>query len=260
MRGYRRPGAPQAAILEAGSEGAPDGLFAATLAYPHYKADQIGSVPWPRTPRMCWSSRAWPPGAPERPEHSYSRSMRIPALYADAHIPGAIGFDWQKDLQDQVRRDFLGHNASGRCSLERDLKRPHDRAVWDRNNWFAAYTYWYLKYYGHNEVLLLNGPREKWIADGRARARADLPASPTAELHCEDPVTRRSARDARRSSMRDRRPGSARRRTLPRGVRWGCDLALRVYEQEGAQRAGHIPGAASIRGRRRSTRMAPSSR
>ena len=45
----------------------------------------------------------------------------------------------------------------------------------DRNNWFAAYTYWYLKYYGHDKVLLLNGPREKWIADGRPTS-TDVPA------------------------------------------------------------------------------------
>ena len=91
-----------------------------------------------------------------------------PALYADAHIPGAIGFDWKKDLQDQVKRDFLGPEEFGELFGSRGISDEHQIVLYgDRNNWFAAYTYWYLKYYGHDNVKLLNGPREKWIAEGR---------------------------------------------------------------------------------------------
>src|SRR3954465_14979405 len=107
-------------------------------------------------------------------QHLDDDSIRIvevdenPALYADAHIPGAIGFDWKQDLQDQVKRDFLGPEAFGELFGSRGIDDDHTIVLYgDRNNWFAAYTYWYLKYYGHQNVLLVNGPREKWISEGR---------------------------------------------------------------------------------------------
>ena len=107
-------------------------------------------------------------------DHLDDDSIRIvevdenPALYADAHIPGAIGFDWKKDLQDQVKRDFLEPEAFGDLFGSRGLSNDHTIVLYgDRNNWFAAYTYWYLKFYGHDTVLLMNGPREKWISEGR---------------------------------------------------------------------------------------------
>src|SRR4051812_13588640 len=91
-----------------------------------------------------------------------------PALYAEAHIPGAIGFDWRKELQDQVKRDFLGPEEFGELLGSRGISDDHTIVLYgDRNNWFAAYTYWYMKYYGHAAVKLVNGPREKWIAEGR---------------------------------------------------------------------------------------------
>src|SRR2546423_7770589 len=107
-------------------------------------------------------------------DHLDDDSIRIvevdenPALYAEAHIPGAIGFDWKSDLQDQVKRDFLGPGAFGELFGSRGIANDHTIVLYgDRNNWFAAYTYWYLKYYGHDRVLLMNGPREKWIAESR---------------------------------------------------------------------------------------------
>src|SRR3954466_10389083 len=106
--------------------------------------------------------------------HLNDESIRVvevdenPALYAEAHIPGAIGFDWKKDLQDQVKRDFLGPAEFGELFGSRGISNDHTIVLYgDRNNWFAAYTYWYLKYYGHDAVKLVNGPREKWLPRGR---------------------------------------------------------------------------------------------
>src|ERR1700733_11804186 len=114
-------------------------------------------------------------------EHLGDDSIRIvevdenPKLYEEAHIPGAIGFDWKADLQDPVRRDFLGRAAFGELFGASGISDQHTVVLYgDRNNWFAAYTYWYLKYYGHEQVLLLNGPRERWIAEGRPTT-VDLP-------------------------------------------------------------------------------------
>src|SRR5213592_2592449 len=114
-------------------------------------------------------------------EHLSDDDIRIvevdenPGLYAEAHITGAIGFDWKKDLQDQVKRDFLSADEFGELMGSRGISNDHTIVLYgDRNNWFAAYTYWYFKYYGHGNVRLVNGPREKWIAEGRATT-SDLP-------------------------------------------------------------------------------------
>src|SRR5205807_4679435 len=102
-------------------------------------------------------------------------------LYAEAHIPGAVGFDWKRDLQDQVKRDFLGPEEFGQLFGSRGISNDHLIVLYgDRNNWFAAYTYWYLKYYSHDNVKLLNGPREKWISEGRATTTEVPSFSPTA--------------------------------------------------------------------------------
>src|SRR5665648_839616 len=115
-------------------------------------------------------------------DHLSDDSIRIvevdenPGLYAEAHIPGAIGFDWKIDLQDQVKRDFLGPKEFGDLFGGRGISNEHTIVLYgDRNNWFAAYTFWYLKYYGHNNVKLVNGPREKWIAEGRPTT-SDVPS------------------------------------------------------------------------------------
>src|SRR4030081_1555705 len=108
-------------------------------------------------------------------DHLNDDSVRIvevdenPALYEESHIPGAIGFDWRTDLQDQVKRDFLGPEDFGNLFGSRGVSNEHQVILYgDRNNWFAAYTYWYLKYYGHHTVKLLNAPRERSISEARA--------------------------------------------------------------------------------------------
>ena len=183
-------------------------------------------------------------------EHLNDESIRIvevdenPALYAEAHIPGAIGFDWQKDLQDPVRRDFLDPQAFGELVGSRGISNEHTIVLYgDRNNWFAAYTYWYLKYYGHEQVLLLDGPREKWIADGLATS-AELPGYAPVSF------TAQPGEDA----IRARREEVLEAIDAPTrlvDVRSPAEFAGEIispsgYEQEGAQRGGHIPGAASV--------------
>jgi thiosulfate/3-mercaptopyruvate sulfurtransferase len=183
-------------------------------------------------------------------EHLNDDSIRIvevdenPQLYAEGHIPGAIGFDWKKDLQDQVKRDFLGPEAFGDLFGSRGISNEHTIVLYgDRNNWFAAYTYWYLKYYGHDKVLLVNGPREKWIAEERPTT-TDVPNHPRASF------TAQPGDDAIRA-RRDEVLAALDSETKLVDVRSpqeysGELIAMPGYEQEGAQRGGHIPGAASI--------------
>src|SRR5215217_7949073 len=121
-------------------------------------------------------------------DHLNDESIRVvevdenQALYVESHIPGAIGFDWKKDLQDPVKRDFLGPKEFGTLMGDRGISNDHTIVLYgDRNNWFAAYTYWYFKYYGHDKVLLINGPREKWISESRPTTQ-DVPAYDSANF------------------------------------------------------------------------------
>jgi thiosulfate/3-mercaptopyruvate sulfurtransferase len=183
-------------------------------------------------------------------QHLDDENLRIvevdenPALYADAHIPGAIGFDWKADLQDQVRRDFLGPEEFGDLFGSRGISDEHTIVLYgDRNNWFAAYTYWYLKYYGHADVKLLNGPREKWISDGRPTTK-DVPSFEPQSFIAQpgddrirakrDEVLEALDKDVNLVDVRSPQEYS------------GELIAMAGYEQEGAQRGGHIPGAASV--------------
>jgi thiosulfate/3-mercaptopyruvate sulfurtransferase len=183
-------------------------------------------------------------------EHLDDPSIRIvevdenPALYAEAHVPGAIGFDWRTDLQDQVKRDFLGPEEFGALFGARGISDDHTIVLYgDRNNWFAAYTYWYLKYYGHDRVLLVNGPREKWVSEGRPTT-ADVPAYERATFTAQPgDGSIRALRDEVLEALDDGRKLVDVR--SPQEFS-GELIAMAGYEQEGAQRGGHIPGAASI--------------
>jgi thiosulfate/3-mercaptopyruvate sulfurtransferase len=183
-------------------------------------------------------------------QHLNDESIRIvevdenPALYAEGHIPGAIGFDWKTDLQDQVKRDFLGPQDFGALFGSRGISDDHTIVLYgDRNNWFAAYTYWYLKYYGHADARLMNGPREKWIAEGRpttVEVPAHLPAAFVAGRG-DDSIR------ARRDEVLEALTGSHALIDVRSPQEYSGELiAMPGYEQEGAQRAGHIPGAKSI--------------
>ena len=183
-------------------------------------------------------------------EHLGDEEIRIvevdenSSLYAEAHIPGAVGFDWKEDLQDPVKRDFLGPEDFGALFSSRGISSDHTIVLYgDRNNWFAAYTYWYLKYYGHDKVLLLNGPREKWIADGRPTTTATPSHAPASFVAKPGNDAIRARRDEVLAAIDDS--------VNLVDVRSPAEFAGEIispsgYEQEGAQRAGHIPGAASI--------------
>ena len=167
-----------------------------------------------------------------------------PSLYDEAHIPGAIGFDWKHDLQDPVRRRFLEPAEFAELMGSRGISNEHTVVLYgDRNNWFAAYTYWYFRYYGHEAVKLMNGPREKWIAEERETSETapEYPPEDFFVLRTNDSIR----------ALRDRVEVSLGTATRLVDVRSPAEFAGAVitpdgYEQEGAQRGGHIPGAASV--------------
>ncbi|HEY1521785.1 MAG TPA: sulfurtransferase [Solirubrobacteraceae bacterium] len=183
-------------------------------------------------------------------EHLNDDSIRIvevdenPGLYREAHIPGAIGFDWKLDLQDQLKRDFLGPEEFGQLFGSRGVSGDHQVILYgDRNNWFAAYTYWYLRYYGHDNVKLLNGPRERWISENRPTTtdEPDFEATTFTAQPGDEQI--RAKRDEVLAALSDGRQLV----DVRSPQEFSGELISPIgYEQEGAQRGGHIPGAHSI--------------
>jgi thiosulfate/3-mercaptopyruvate sulfurtransferase len=166
-------------------------------------------------------------------------------LYEEGHIPGAVKLHWREDLQDPVERDVVDRETFERLLGERGIGNETAVILYgDKNNWFAAYAYWYLKVYGHGDVRILDGGRQKRIDEGRELS-TDVP-SPEAKSYTakERDESIRAYRDqvhewlgeAKRALVDVRSPGE-----------YAGDLiAPPGYEQEGAQRGGHIPSAASI--------------
>src|ERR671929_566617 len=90
------------------------------------------------------------------------------AAYEKNHIRGAVRVDWRQDLQDPVRRDFVNKEQFERLLSEKGIGNDDTVVLYGgNNNWFAAYAYWYFRYYGHRDVKLLDGGRKKWELDGR---------------------------------------------------------------------------------------------
>jgi thiosulfate/3-mercaptopyruvate sulfurtransferase len=166
-------------------------------------------------------------------------------LYEEGHIPGAVKLHWRDDLQDAIERDLVEQPEFEELMGARGIGNDTTVILYgDKNNWFAAYAYWYLKIYGHQDVRLLDGGRQKWIDEGRELS-TDVPSVSPASYSA-------SPRDESIRVYRD---------TVLGGL--GTDGIVLVdvrspqefsgelmappgYEQEGASRTGHIPGAQSI--------------
>src|SRR5215467_13010400 len=88
--------------------------------------------------------------------------------YDQSHIPGAVGWNWQTQLQDNIRRDLIDKAALERLLGDSGISNDTTIILYgDNNNWFAAYAFWQLKYYGHKDVRLMNGGRKKWLEEKR---------------------------------------------------------------------------------------------
>jgi len=166
-------------------------------------------------------------------------------LYEDGHVPGAVKLHWRDDLQDPVERDIIETNAFETLLGTRGIENDTTVILYgDRHNWFAAYAYWYLKVYGHEDVRILDGGRQKWIDEGR-ELTTDLPIVSAARYSAKErDESIRAYRDYVRGLIGDTT------RVLV-DVRSPQEYAGEVfapagYESEGASRAGHIPTAKSI--------------
>lgn len=90
------------------------------------------------------------------------------SAYDQGHIPGAVGWNWQSQLQDNIRRDLIDQSALESLLGQSGISNDTTVLLYgDNNNWFAAYALWQLKYYGHKDVRLINGGRKKWVEEKR---------------------------------------------------------------------------------------------
>jgi thiosulfate/3-mercaptopyruvate sulfurtransferase len=166
------------------------------------------------------------------------------AYYA-GHIPGAVGFNWQTELQDQVSRNIIDKEVFEKLVGGAGIS-PQDTVILygDNNNWFAANGFWLFKFYGHKDVRLMNGGRAKWLSE------------PDKELTTERPTPKPVAYKVTktRPELRALLPD-----VLQAAQSQACNLVdVRSHDEytgkviappgmnETAQRGGHVPGAKSI--------------
>jgi thiosulfate/3-mercaptopyruvate sulfurtransferase len=169
-----------------------------------------------------------------------------PDLYEDGHIAGAVKLHWQDDLQDPIVRDIVEKAEFERLMGTRGIGNDTSVILYgDKNNWFAAYAYWYLKIYGHADVRILDGGRQKWIDEGRDLA-TDTPEPVPASYTAKD--ADESIRVRRDNVLQGLENGGGRALVDVRSPQEysGELMAPPGYEQEGASRTGHIPSAQSI--------------
>ena len=122
-------------------------------------------------------------------EHAKDSGLRLvevdvdPTNYEKGHIEGAVGWNWKKDLQDQLARDIAPRDALASLLGKSGISPETTIVLYgDNNNWFAAYAYWALKYYGHDKVQLVDGGRVKWEKEGRAYT-TDIPEYAATHYH-----------------------------------------------------------------------------
>ncbi len=165
-------------------------------------------------------------------------------MYDAGHIPGAVGLNWQTQLQDPLTRDIVSREDFERLVGYAGIS-PDDAVVLygDNNNWFAAYGFWLFKIYGHRNVRLMNGGRMKWMAEDRELTTVRPTAQPAkyrvsrvdSDLRARVPEVMEASRSHRANLIDVRSPDEFTGKVIaPPGM------------TETAQRGGHIPGAKSV--------------
>ena len=167
------------------------------------------------------------------------------ASYEQGHIAGAVGWNWQSQLQQSVRRDLISkdelENLLGSSGIDNNTTVV---LYGDNNNWFAAWAFWQLKYYGHEDVKLMNGGRVKWEAEGKPLAAAAAnPGSKSYQAKAPNEDIR-AYRDQVLSKVNSSSVSLVDVRAPAEFS--GELLAPANLPQEGSQRGGHIPGAANV--------------
>jgi thiosulfate/3-mercaptopyruvate sulfurtransferase len=167
------------------------------------------------------------------------------ANYELGHIPGAVLFDWKNDINDPLTRNVLSKESCQKLLQNAGIDNDTTLLLYgDFNNWFAAFAFWVLKYYGYKDVRLINGGRKKWLQEDRALTK-DLPTYSKGNFAANEPDSNirvfldEVKRGVSASGLKMVDVRSPKEFT-------GEILAPPEYPTEHAQRGGHIPGAVNI--------------
>jgi thiosulfate/3-mercaptopyruvate sulfurtransferase len=164
-------------------------------------------------------------------------------LYQTGHIPSALKIDWHTDLNDSVSRDYIDGEGFAGVMSRLGINRDDTIVLYgDKSNWWAAYALWVFKLFGHEDVRLLDGGRDKWTKEGR-----ELTKDVQAVISSDYPVVKRD--DNRIRAFRDdvfAHFGKPLIDVRSPEEYAGDRLTAPGYPDEGASRAGHIPSAASV--------------
>ena len=165
--------------------------------------------------------------------------------YDQGHIAGAVGWNWQTQLQDNIRRDLIDKAALEKLLGQSGISNDTTVVLYgDNNNWFAAYAFWQLKYYGHKDVRLMNGGRKKWLEEKRP-ITTDAPKIAPASYRATGPDESVRARKEQVFALLEKKTSGQ-----LVDVRSVDEFTGKIIAPPGmsetAQRAGHIPSAANI--------------
>ena len=188
-------------------------------------------------------SAEWAEANLESPDVVFVEVDEDTDAYAGGHLAGAVKLDWRADLQDPVRRDFVDAQQFSKLLSDRGIGNDDTVVLYGgNNNWFAAYAYWYFKFYGHDDVRLLDGGRKKWELDGRPLSTdpVERPASTYVAKHPDNSI--RALRDEVLAAIGVKNLVDVR---SPDEFS-GKILAPAHLPQEQSQRPGHIPGAINV--------------
>jgi thiosulfate/3-mercaptopyruvate sulfurtransferase len=166
-------------------------------------------------------------------------------LYPSGHIPGAVQVDWARDLNDQVRRDYIDKAAFE--ALMSTIGATYESCIvfyGDKNNWWATYAFWVFQLFGHTNARVMDGGRLKWEKEGRELVREIRKYPPTSYAAPErDDRTLRAFKDeVMYHAASDNPLVDVRSPEEYRGER----THMPDYPQEGVLRGGHIPGAKNV--------------
>ncbi|UQX10687.1 sulfurtransferase [Candidatus Mycobacterium methanotrophicum] len=163
--------------------------------------------------------------------------------YDVGHVPGAVKLDWRTDLQDPVRRDFLDAQQFSKLLSDRGIANDDTVILYGgNNNWFAAYAYWYLKLYGHDNVKLIDGGRKKRELDGWPLSAETVNRPATSYIARAPDNSIRAFRDDVIAAINVKNLVDVR---SPDEFS-GKVMAPAHLPQEQSQRPGHIPGAINV--------------
>jgi thiosulfate/3-mercaptopyruvate sulfurtransferase len=165
--------------------------------------------------------------------------------YDDGHVPGAVGFNWQTQLQDQVRRDIIGQEAFEKLVGGAGVSAKDTVILYgDNNNWFAAYGFWLFKIYGHKDVRLMNGGRVKWLNEKDKPLITEVPIVTPADYKVAE--TRLELRAMLPEVIDISRTGKSNLVDVRSPDEFTGKVIAPPGMSETAQRGGHIPGAKSV--------------